>query len=283
MKGLRTCLIISALGLAATTPARAWDVSVGVNFGDILDWSTHSGGGPFPVLQVTQRGVRAATGTIGIPINWTFQQWDGTEWSEPAGVDFDGSCYTFSDSAGLLAPDGDAEAQAITYYDDPMDEFSNGSEAYVYGGVNPGNAIGAAFAYDYTFTVESGIATLGLFGPEDAYGEVIKELGDTGIGFASLVLYDPSVGIDDPNGANNPYASVFASQDVEEGSSMLDVDAFEATLSGVEFGPGVYSLRLEGEVSVFSSSVVPVPAAAWLFGSALFGVGVVSRRTRKAA
>ena len=52
------------------------------------------------------------------------------------------------------------------------------------------------------------------------------------------------------------------------------VDASDAVLSQV--GAAGYTASIDG--ATFTASAVPVPAAAWLFGSALLGLGVVRRK-----
>ena len=270
-----------ALGVFATSPVMAWDVSVGTE--DFLDnlfyIETFSGN---PDLALTQRGVRADTGTTGFPINWTFQSWDGSNW--PTG--------DLSDLTALSGPAGNADVGADIYNNDAgmAQQYPDSSDAAVYGQVNPGNAAGAAFAYDFTLTLAAGehasLILDGSFG--SIFGDVIAEVGDSGTGFASLKLYDPTVDINDPNGVNNPYRLAFAFQQATgttvESSSIDLADFTPIDFMNSTGGTASYNLRLEGSASVFSSvSTVPLPAAVWLFGSALIGVGVVSRREKKRA
>jgi len=54
----------------------------------------------------------------------------------------------------------------------------------------------------------------------------------------------------------------------------LLLDRIEFETEGNQWGPGFASLELDN----FTATVVPVPAAVWLFGSALVGLGWVRRR-----
>jgi hypothetical protein len=50
--------------------------------------------------------------------------------------------------------------------------------------------------------------------------------------------------------------------------------------------PGTYSLKIYGDDGAAYSgtiSAVPLPAAAWLFGSALLGLGAMRRKQKAAA
>lgn len=83
----------------------------------------------------------------------------------------------------------------------------------------------------------------------------------------------------DPNLVVAPDESLFMS---------VDTDAFDYDLSGLftiyaqnDFGANVFVTRIDG---VSAPSAVPVPAAAWLFGSGLVGlIGIMRRRDSKLA
>jgi hypothetical protein len=57
---------------------------------------------------------------------------------------------------------------------------------------------------------------------------------------------------------------------VEIGDFTIDETTIELTIAGQR---GIF-----GEVTSYSASVIPIPAAAWLFGSALLGLGALKRR-----
>jgi hypothetical protein len=51
-----------------------------------------------------------------------------------------------------------------------------------------------------------------------------------------------------------------------------------ATSQGEAFAGSVDFIRIHDDASTFGTTPVPLPAAVWLFGSALFGAGVFARR-----
>lgn len=141
-------------------------------------------------------------------------------------------------------------------------------------------------AADYTNTVGisvNGVAT-GIFGlnnQNSSYGDSLNlgfanagdsvvftiRVADLGRDFSS----DKSLNID---GLNHVYSSTYG------GDQFIPTGLYVAfeDLKGVHFPQDFNYLDLQIVVSNVQAPTVPVPAAAWLFGSALAGLGLVRRR-----
>jgi hypothetical protein len=58
----------------------------------------------------------------------------------------------------------------------------------------------------------------------------------------------------------------------------FSIDSLQWTIDSFEYNSGLGNVTLRSSLTVNGQSVVPIPAAAWLFGSALLGLGVVKRK-----
>jgi len=90
------------------------------------------------------------------------------------------------------------------------------------------------------------------------------------------------------DGLDRPFAP---EQAVGEGRAVAHVDAGAdapaalqrcaegSWLEGADGSSFAPSIASSGTVNVIDPAVIPVPATAWLFGSALLGIGVLRRRS----
>lgn len=261
----RSFFIVVALSVAGQ--AHAWNVEVGIDrLEDYFYVDSFSGGTP-PSMVTLQEGIFASSDTGSFDSTYTFQTWNGSAWS---------STGTFED---VIFVDGVSAESHMEHYDDPgiNDEYPDSSYAFVFGDIAPGQAYGASWAFDFELTVAPFSFASVLLDSDGAYGFIVTEPGDDGNAFASIRLYDPTVGLNDPGGANDPFAidSIFATsppigQDIDEQLG------FTHTFTNNTGSAVTYSLRLAGRASVFET--VPEPATAGLLLA--LGLPMLIRRTR---
>ncbi|MCK5831333.1 MAG: hypothetical protein KAH20_13645 [Methylococcales bacterium] len=136
-------------------------------------------------------------------------------------------------------------------------------------------------------TIQANAATVNITGSGlGFFNEAIINVGDTFSETHTLIL---GAGYDDyllnVSGVDNPFGSIVDFDVLVDGISFLD--------SPVTLVPGTYNIQFLGVASVINSggslivnaigipvSAVPIPAAVWLFGSALMGLVSVSKRKR---
>ncbi len=58
----------------------------------------------------------------------------------------------------------------------------------------------------------------------------------------------------------------------------FSIDSLQWTIDSFEYNSAINQVIMQSSLTVNGQSVVPIPAAAWLFGSALLGLGVVKRK-----
>jgi hypothetical protein len=112
---------VAAVILIAS-PAFAWDAGVDIgqldsafyadSWSGTLDWVT------------VQEGVQADSGFGSIPINYTFQSWDGNAWPSD-------TMHDDENTGGVFA-------ESDIFHNDATDEFLNSASGYVFGDINPG-------------------------------------------------------------------------------------------------------------------------------------------------
>lgn len=175
---------------------------------------------------------------------------------------------------GVSAIATTAQAVVINY-----DGVVTGATGAFAGLIGPGTVISGPIDYD-----DAAVAS-GLVGPTD-FNDITISVGAfcfaTGSGCAVGASVVPITSI--------PNAAVTFSAGEPTGGS-FDVIAFSPTFqasvpiafdltAGTFFGDGAFLGTVEGTFA--PSSPVPVPAAAWLFGSAMLGLAGIGR-SRKAA
>lgn len=100
------------------------------------------------------------------------------------------------------------------------------------------------------------------------------------VDFSGWTVFWNNTNINMGSGASNGLASVVCVVDCSVGDTYtLDYLATVPNDGTTNFGNVSYTVHLEGTIAAGQSTVVPVPAAAWLLGSGLMGlVGVARRR-----
>lgn len=268
----RALALAAALStLAAAPSALAWEASVtlpslGVDFG-VSSWS-----GSW-TWEATREGVSATYGEgNGIPIDYQFQAWDGSAWSQ---------AY-FSNET--LVPAG---GSAVAYLDrgDTSIAIADYADAFVTGALGNASA-GGMFAYDFVFTLAPFSEATLTYADDAAFVSLAAAPGEDGVAFAGLKLYDWELDLDAPGGANQAYFNQFTSLDTQANSArsaLVDVEIGQ-TLSGMSYtfsnltgAPVSHALRLEGYALVFTTPV-PEPAAPTLLLAGLGFVGWIARR-----
>lgn len=250
----RSAPLLAALLL--TSPAAAWDISVGTGFlaDSFYILSTTGSGG----TQTTVGERVFADDQPGPTINnnWTTRTWDGIAWSSEDFTVFDGV------------------TQGSIFHNAVEDEFWDSAEAFVFGSVSVGNAAGAGFGYDFELVVNPfSSVTLFLDGFE-TFLYMEAQPGDVGTAFAQMRLYSTDVDINDPGGANMPWARDLYS--IQAGDPVvIENPSFSADFTNSTGSPVTYQLRLDGRASVFALPV-PEPAHLLLLGCA--GLGLAWRR-----
>lgn len=235
-------VVVLAACISAAGSASAWDVSIGMNFlGNGLFVESWTGPG-YEWTTLDERIRASDVPGPTVPIVWTTQSWDGIAGEWP--------------TADLTVAEG--VTQASLYNDDPTNEFWNSAEAFVYGPVASGDAVGAGVAYDFELVVLPFTTANLLLDPGETFVYIESEPGDVGDAFASFQLYLPEVDINDPGGANVPLA--IDAYSASAGGAIVDaMPTLSRTFVNGTASPQTHHLRLELNASVFA---VPEPAAA---------------------
>ncbi|MEZ4331820.1 MAG: hypothetical protein R3F35_08690 [Myxococcota bacterium] len=253
--------LLALAGIAMASPAAAWDVSIGMNFLEnglyVESWS----GPGFDWTTLDERIRASDQPGPTVPIVWTTQSWDGLagEWPQ----------------ADLTVSEG--ITQASLYNDDPTNEFWSSAEAFVFGPVASGDAVGAGVAYDFEFVVQPFTTGDLVLDSGETYVYLESEPGDVGNAFASSRLYLPDVDINDPGGSNMPLAldayALAAGGAIVDESPTLSWSFQNATGS-----PETYHLRLEMSAAVFA---VPEPGVAMALAAGGIGLAGLGRGKRR--
>lgn len=257
---LYSTVLATALLLQAGSAA-AWNISVGTgNLGDAFSIDSSSGSYTWTTLQA---GVQADEGTSSnIPINWTFQSWDGTEWPSIELHDVD--------------PAFPPATEAHVYYDDVADEYWSSAEAFVYGSVAVGKGVSAGWAYDFELVLDPFSSVEVLLDPNYASVYLESDLpGDTGDAFGQIKLYSTDLDVNDNGGANHPWAGTFQWLPAQ-GATIDDPAGFSHLFDNPTGSSVTYTLRLEGSSLVFA--VVPEPGTLTLLGAGVLCMAVRRRR-----
>jgi len=252
-------LLAALLLCLSSGSASAWDVSIGMNFLDsglyVESWS-----GPGYNWTTLDERVRASDQPgPTVPIIWTTQTWDALAGEWP--------------TADLLVSEGVTDASL--YNDDPTNEFWTSAEAFVFGSVATGDAVGAAVAYDFELEILPFTTANLLLDPFETHVYLESQAGDVGNAFAAFRLYLPDVDVNAPGGANDPLASDDYS--LAAGGTLIDATpTFSAVFDNPTGVSETYHLRLEFDASVFAA---PEPGAA--AGLAVGVMALAGLRTRR--
>jgi hypothetical protein len=200
-------------------------------------------------------------GTIKPPERTGISQFDGLSL---------GTTQAASGSHGGV-PDG-SESPGI---DAPWNFFKNTGMQYSATPTNVLSASGNTATIDFSGW---GVTWNGI--PAINMGGGIQDCGTAADG----VCINPADGSDISGVFNNGtgIATVTCAVDCAVGDTyVLNYDAVVPQADPSNFGGVSFTLHLEGTVAAGAVSAVPVPAAAWLFGSGLLGlVGVARRKSR---
>ena len=257
------CLVLLAVLFAVPNSAEAdWALAAEFDAESNLDIYSGAGLGSVGVV-VTQEGVRADFGFNQIPTNYNFQAWDGTSWPNSELSDFE-------NSPGALASAEAYIEQASVF--DQLPYYMGSSIDGVFT-----NDLDMAASVSLDFTIEIDVNTLAVIDAYEAYADIDGLTGADGFGFAGIRLFDPTAGLNDPGGINNPFAQQLISQASggATGQQELSLSAEFDNLAGNEII--FQDLRLEVYTIVFTNAV-PEPGS---FG-AIFVLGgfVLCRRRR---
>lgn len=255
-------LAAAVAALAAAPSAQAWDASISMpSLGS--DFLVGSWSGSW-TWETQREGISAELGASGsIPIEYQYQDWDGSAWTE-----------TWFQKE-TFAPAGGSTAAWMDHGDAEL-PIADAAEAYVTGDLGTATA-GSQFAYDFVFTLNPfSVATLQVW-DDAAYAYVSSEPGESGIAFAGLKLYDWTADLDVPGGANQAYFNGFVSVATPGGSAEQMLNGLEHTFSNMTAAPVSWSLRLEGYALVFTTPV-PEPSTPAMLLAGLVGVGAFLRR-----
>ncbi|MCP3983104.1 MAG: PEP-CTERM sorting domain-containing protein [bacterium] len=256
LASLRRSAAFAGALLLFAMPASAWDIEIGLNFlYDALYVSSSTGSGA--TWTTVDERVRASdVPGPTIPNIWTTQAWDGMEWPSD----------TLSASEGITWAD--------LYHDDVTEEFFDSGSAAVFGSVAAGDAAGAGFAYDFDLVVNPFSSATVSLDPAEAYVYLDSGVGDVGTAFARFRLYSTDYALNDPGGANAPWADDLYS--IEAGDPLTEEGAtFSNNFVNGTGSPVTYHLRMEASASVFA---IPEPA-----GLALLGVAGLMLAVRRRA
>ena len=228
--------------VCTASPSHAWDVDVYIDrLDDYFYVDSFSGSHTWTTIR---EGVRADSGDGSIPVNYVWQEWDGNAW--PSDV--------MTDSELSLAQ------VDIEHYDGTTDEFFDYAEAYVFGDVAPGKAIGAAWAYEFELTLDPGAFANVFLDSNGAFAYIESEAGDEGNAFANIKLYSPDLPFGDPGGVNNPYDQDPQSLVAPPSGGVVDTQIeLSHTFNNPTGSPVTHLLRLEGTVSVFETGAPELP------------------------
>ncbi len=120
-------------------------------------------------------------------------------------------------------------------------------------------------SFNVTFRVADGGTTLNLGGDYGGYGEYGLPGGTVSFQLkqGDTVIYQAAGGVID-------YSGLLA-------DGIYRIEA-QATIGGAGFNAGGSGFDFSGEFGTTAVTFVPIPAAAWLFGSALAGLSLVRRK-----
>lgn len=252
----------------------AWDIEVGTNSNIDEVLYVDSATGSFTWTTIAE-GVFAGSGVGSIPSTLTLQPWDTGTMTWPMGsidqeVNSVGvSAFATMEHYGGMLPDS------------TDDEFADFASASVFGDIPSGEAYGAGWAYDFELTLEVGTEVTLFLDPANSYVYMETAAGDDGFAFANLELFSTDVGLNDPGGANNPYASApYFLSSASIGDVIDENPTFVHTFSNVAgASPLTYQLRLAGSSLVFENvSAIPEPSS--LLPLCVAAMTLVNRRRR---
>lgn len=219
-------------------------------------------GDGFVAYEMVQEGVRADYGFGSIPVDFEFQQWDGSAWPEAFFPDYSES------------PDTLASAQAEIEQFEVFDELPFYMGASIGGEFNNGLGMAAGAALDFTLQVDPNTyAVVELF---DVFADIDATTGSEGFGFAGVRIYDPTAGINDPGGVNDPldHDFVFQTEGGASGESLSVLAEFNNLGNGSEL---IQELRIEVYTVVFTVAV-PEPSSFVALGILACVLGTKRRR-----
>ena len=255
-----------AVLLGTSSAVHGWILNANVTDVDsALTFTPANGGFDRTTLK---EGVRADTTTSGgIPVNDTFQSWDGSNWPSA----------DFSDSAAI----GGAAVDSAFTHQSTSDEFFDSAEASLDGNLPPEAGASADWFYDFELVVDPGASVTVELDGAQANGYVESESGDAGNAFVEIKLYAFDAGINDPGGVNNPFADDDIFVSAPPPGQIVDRPlAFSHTFDNPSGSTSqTLNLRLEGSTTVFED--VPEPTTAALLG--LGGLTLLTRRSQRRA
>lgn len=178
-------------------------------------------------------------------------------------------------AVGVLAL-ASSQAFASTYYDNVTTSFNLG--------------VGAGLQENYVGVVNAGgidTWTINLMGPAGLTVDITTSQ-DTGVinpqdvGTA-IAMLDNITRVDLLDSSNNVVGGANAVYSLANFGSLSTLTSFVNFSVGTLLMPGTYYLKISGDDGAAYSgtiSAVPLPAAAWLFGSALLGFGALRRKQK---
>lgn len=255
-------LALALAGMVCTPAAQAWDASVSLpSLG--VDFFVGSWSGSW-TWDTTREGVSTAYDVNGsIPNSFVFQDWNGVQWD---------SSYFYNE---VLLPAG-GSTKAWLDRSDVTVPIADFAETFVTGALGDASA-GGHVVYDFQFTLAPFSEATLTYADNAAYVSVGSAPGEQGVAFAGLKLYDWSVDIDAPGGANQPYFDRYVAVFTPDTAIDDTLAGMEHTFSNLTGSPVSHSLRLEGYALVFTTPV-PEPAAPVLLLAGLGVMGLVARR-----
>ena len=154
------------------------------------------------------------------------------------------------------------------------------------GGGAPGTAIplGSNPLASITLTSPTSVTTDFFFTPSVAGTTFLSAFEGTSAGGSSLNPFSITLlnlTTSTTVGANNaPVANVTQLSLQLSGLPFISGDNYELIVSATASGTDTFPVSIDGNITVNAVNPVPLPPAAWLFGTALVGLGILARRRR---